>query len=36
VVCPKDVDPSAAIQREKVATTTEAMISVMLPFRGRE
>jgi fumarate reductase iron-sulfur subunit len=35
VVCPKDVDPSAAIQREKVATTTEAMISVMLPFKGR-
>jgi succinate dehydrogenase iron-sulfur subunit len=35
VVCPKDVDPSAAIQREKVATTTEAMISMMLPFKGR-
>jgi succinate dehydrogenase iron-sulfur subunit len=35
VVCPKDVDPSAAIQRSKVLTTTEAMLSMMLPFGGR-
>jgi len=35
VVCPKHVDPSAAIQREKVATTTDTMLSVMLPFRGQ-
>ena len=35
VVCPKDVDPSAAIQREKVATTTDAMLSVVLPFKGQ-
>ena len=35
VVCPKDVDPSAAIQREKVATTTDTMLSVLLPFRGQ-
>jgi fumarate reductase iron-sulfur subunit len=35
VVCPKDVDPSAAIQREKVATTTDTMLSVVLPFRGQ-
>jgi fumarate reductase iron-sulfur subunit len=35
VVCPKDVDPSAAIQREKVATTTETMLSAVLPFKGQ-
>ncbi|HEX9717719.1 MAG TPA: succinate dehydrogenase/fumarate reductase iron-sulfur subunit [Actinomycetota bacterium] len=35
VVCPKHVDPSAAIQREKVATTTDTMLSVLLPFRGQ-
>jgi fumarate reductase iron-sulfur subunit len=35
VVCPKDVDPSAAIQREKVATTTETMLSLVLPFKGQ-
>jgi fumarate reductase iron-sulfur subunit len=35
VVCPKDVDPAAAIQRSKVATTTESMFSMMLPFGGR-
>jgi len=35
VVCPKDVDPAAAIQREKVAKTTDAMISMVLPFGGQ-
>jgi fumarate reductase iron-sulfur subunit len=35
VVCPKDVDPAAAIQREKVARTTDAMLSMMLPFGGQ-
>jgi succinate dehydrogenase iron-sulfur subunit len=35
VVCPKGVDPAAAIQREKVAKTTDAMLSMMLPFGGR-
>jgi fumarate reductase iron-sulfur subunit len=35
VVCPKGVDPAAAIQREKVAKTTDAMLSLMLPFGGR-
>jgi fumarate reductase iron-sulfur subunit len=34
VVCPKDVDPAAAIQREKVARTTDTMLSMMLPFGG--
>src|SRR2546425_20436 len=28
VVCPKGVDPAAAIQREKVAKTTDAMLSM--------
>ncbi len=36
VVCPKDVDPAAAIQREKVAKTTNTMLSMLLPFGGRE
>jgi fumarate reductase iron-sulfur subunit len=36
VVCPKDVDPSAAIQREKVAKTTDTMLSMVLPFGGEE
>jgi fumarate reductase iron-sulfur subunit len=35
VVCPKGVDPAAAIQREKVAKTTDAMLSMMLPFGGQ-
>jgi fumarate reductase iron-sulfur subunit len=35
VVCPKDVDPAAAIQRSKVATTTRSMLSVMWPFGNR-
>jgi fumarate reductase iron-sulfur subunit len=34
VVCPKDVDPAAAIQRSKVSTTTRTMLSVMWPFGG--
>ncbi len=32
VVCPKDVDPAAAIQRSKVAATTKSMMSMLLPF----
>ena len=36
VVCPKDVDPAAAIQREKVAKTTNTMLSMLLPFGGQE
>jgi fumarate reductase iron-sulfur subunit len=35
VVCPKDVDPAAAIQRSKVFTATQ-MLRTMLPFGGRE
>jgi fumarate reductase iron-sulfur subunit len=35
VVCPKGVDPAAAIQREKVARTTDAMLSMVLPFGGQ-
>ncbi|HEX9234757.1 MAG TPA: succinate dehydrogenase/fumarate reductase iron-sulfur subunit [Actinomycetota bacterium] len=35
VVCPKDVDPAAAIQRQKVAKTTDTMLSMMLPFGGQ-
>jgi fumarate reductase iron-sulfur subunit len=35
VVCPKDVDPAAAIQREKVLKTTDTMFSMMLPFGGQ-
>jgi fumarate reductase iron-sulfur subunit len=34
VVCPKEVDPAAAIQREKVARTTDTMLSMVLPFGG--
>jgi fumarate reductase iron-sulfur subunit len=36
VVCPKGVDPAAAIQRTKVATTTRSMLSVVWPFGNRE
>jgi fumarate reductase iron-sulfur subunit len=36
VVCPKDVDPAAAIQRSKVSTTTRMLRSVVWPFGGRE
>ncbi len=32
VVCPKDVDPAAAIQRSKVATTGSWFKSVLLPW----
>jgi fumarate reductase iron-sulfur subunit len=35
VACPKDVDPAAAIQREKVAKTTDTMLSMVLPFGGQ-
>jgi fumarate reductase iron-sulfur subunit len=35
VVCPKDVDPAAAIQRSKVATTSRSMLSVVWPFGSR-
>ncbi len=32
VVCPKEVDPAAAIQRTKVATTTDWVKSILLPW----
>jgi fumarate reductase iron-sulfur subunit len=35
VVCPKDVDPAGAIQRTKVPTATETLLSMVLPFGGR-
>jgi len=35
VVCPKDVDPAAAIQRSKVSAATQ-MLRAVLPFGGRE
>jgi fumarate reductase iron-sulfur subunit len=35
VVCPKDVDPAGAIQRAKVPTAVEGMLSMLLPFEGR-
>jgi fumarate reductase iron-sulfur subunit len=35
-VCPKDVDPAAAIQREKVTSTTKTMLRVAWPFGGHE
>jgi len=31
-VCPKDVDPAAAIQRTKVDTTKEWFQSLLLPW----
>src|SRR5438105_2141046 len=34
VVCPKDVDPAAAIQRSKVAARTRPMMSMVWPFGG--
>ena len=34
-VCPKDVDPAAAIQRTKVATTTDWFKSLLLPRGGK-
>lgn len=35
VVCPKDVDPAAAIQRTKVNTTLDWFKSVLLPWGAR-
>ncbi len=35
VVCPKEVDPAAAIQRTKVATTTDWFKSLLLPMGSR-
>jgi fumarate reductase iron-sulfur subunit len=35
VVCPKEVDPAAAIQRTKVGTVTSLLRSVVWPFGGR-
>ena len=32
VVCPKDVDPAAAIQRSKVSAATDTMVSMVWPF----
>jgi fumarate reductase iron-sulfur subunit len=34
-VCPKDVDPAAAIQRTKVSTTSREMLSLVWPFETR-
>jgi fumarate reductase iron-sulfur subunit len=34
-VCPKDVDPAAAIQRTKVATTGDWFKSFLLPGRKK-
>jgi fumarate reductase iron-sulfur subunit len=34
-VCPKDVDPAAAIQRTKVASTQNWLKSILMPFGGR-
>ncbi|MEE2658542.1 MAG: succinate dehydrogenase/fumarate reductase iron-sulfur subunit [Candidatus Latescibacterota bacterium] len=35
VVCPKNVDPAAAIQRTKVATTQSWFKSILMPWAGR-
>lgn len=35
VVCPKHVDPAAAIQRTKVSTTTRGMLAAVWPHQGR-
>jgi fumarate reductase iron-sulfur subunit len=35
VVCPKHVDPAAAIQRSKVSTTTRTMLAAVWPFGER-
>ena len=35
VVCPKNVDPAAALQRSKVATAQELLRSVLLPWADR-
>ena len=34
-VCPKGVDPAGAIQRYKVASTTDWWTSLLLPWRNR-
>ena len=34
-VCPKDVDPAAAIQRTKVAATQSWFKSILMPFGGK-
>jgi fumarate reductase iron-sulfur subunit len=34
-VCPKNVDPAAAIQQYKVTATTEWFKSLLMPWRGR-
>src|SRR5438093_8490188 len=33
VVCPKHVDPAAAIQRTKLATTNDFMMSFLMPWK---
>jgi hypothetical protein len=35
VVCPKDVDPAAAIQRSKVDTTKNWFQSILMPWGQR-
>jgi fumarate reductase iron-sulfur subunit len=35
VVCPKGVDPAAAIQRSKVAGAQDWAMSMLMPWRGR-
>jgi fumarate reductase iron-sulfur subunit len=35
VVCPKHVDPAAAIQRSKLATTNDFMMGKVLPWGGK-
>ena len=36
VVCPKDVDPAAAIQQSKLPTAAESLLSIVLPYGGQE
>ena len=35
VVCPKDVDPAAAIQRTKLATTNDFFKGVLMPWGNK-
>jgi fumarate reductase iron-sulfur subunit len=35
VVCPKGVDPAAAIQRSKVAGAKDWAMSMLMPWGGR-
>jgi fumarate reductase iron-sulfur subunit len=35
VVCPKGVDPAAAIQRSKLAGATDWLLSMIMPWGGR-